>query len=116
MHDFEEKKVTKQMQKEQDVDKLTFDDKLEIDTNDEVDFHDNKVFSMNPNILTDSDANDHKVFQDYEECCEEEIPIEKTLTNPITSWILSSGRDVGVILSKYCEKIPHTSIQPILEY
>nr|CAG8504818.1 7803_t:CDS:10 [Entrophospora candida] len=110
MHDFEEKKkVTKQMQKEQDVDKLTFDDKLEIDTNDEVDFDDNKVFSMNPNILTDSDANDHKVFQDYEECCEEEIPIEKTLTNPITSWILSSGRDAGVILSKYCEKIPHTS-------
>nr|CAG8517339.1 15365_t:CDS:2 [Entrophospora candida] len=97
------------MQKEQDVDKLTFDDKLEIDTNDEVDFDDNKVFSMNPNILTDSDANDHKVFQDYEECCEEEIPIEKTLTNPITSWILSSGRDAGVILSKYCEKIPHTS-------
>ncbi|CAH1766974.1 3665_t:CDS:10, partial [Entrophospora sp. SA101] len=114
MHDFEEKKVTKQMQKEQDVDKLTFDDKLEIDTNDEVDFHDNKVFSMNPNILTDSDANDHKVFQDYEECCEEEIPIEKTLTNPITSWILSSGRDVGVILSKYCEKIPHTSKGPFL--
>ncbi|GBB95686.1 hypothetical protein RclHR1_25950003 [Rhizophagus clarus] len=59
-------------------------------------------------VLTDSDADDHKVFRDYEEYCEEEISIEKTLTDPITSWILTSGRDVSVILSKYREKIPRT--------
>jgi hypothetical protein len=51
---------------------------LETDPNDEVDFDDDKVFSMDSNIvLTDSDADDHKVFRDYEEYCEEEISIEK---------------------------------------
>ncbi|CAG8610743.1 17122_t:CDS:2, partial [Acaulospora morrowiae] len=40
------------------------------------------------------DANDYKVFRDYEEYCEE-ISIEETLTDPITSlsWILSNERD-----------------------
>ncbi|RHZ67049.1 hypothetical protein Glove_303g130 [Diversispora epigaea] len=67
-------------------------DKSETDPNDEVDFDVNKVFSKDSNIvLTDSNADDHK-----------------TLTDPITSWILSSGRDVSVILSKYREKIPRT--------
>ncbi|CAG8756915.1 1810_t:CDS:2, partial [Funneliformis caledonium] len=81
-------------------------DKSETDPNDEVDFDYNKVSSMDSNI--DSDADDHKVFRDYDEYCEEEISIEKTLTDPIKSWILSSGRDVSVILSKYREKIPRT--------
>ena len=53
-------------------------DKSETDPNDEADFDDNKIFSMDSNIvLTDSDADDHKVFRDYEEYCEEEISIEK---------------------------------------
>ncbi|CAI2181909.1 1876_t:CDS:10 [Funneliformis geosporum] len=72
-------------------------DKSETGPNDEVDFDYNKVSSMDSNI--DSDADDHKVFRDYDEYCEEEISIEK---------ILSSGRDVSVILSKYREKIPRT--------
>ncbi|CAG8673576.1 7150_t:CDS:2, partial [Dentiscutata erythropus] len=63
---------------------------------DEADFDNNKVFSMDSNIvLTDSDADNHKVFRDYEEYYEEEISTEKTLTDPITSWILPSGRDVS---------------------
>ncbi|CAG8699617.1 11942_t:CDS:10, partial [Acaulospora morrowiae] len=108
--DFEEKRVTKRMQKEQDVDKLIFGDKSDADPNDEVDFDGNKIFGMDSDIvLEDSDADDNMIFRDYGEYCEEEeITVENTSTDPTTKWILSSGRDVNAILSKYREKIPRS--------
>ncbi|POG74854.1 hypothetical protein GLOIN_2v1572075 [Rhizophagus irregularis DAOM 181602=DAOM 197198] len=84
-----------------------FDDKSEADPNDELDFDNNEVFSIEPNIvLTDNNNDDHMVFLNHEEYSEEEISTDKTLDDSSTKWILSSGRDVNEILSKYREKIP----------
>ncbi|EXX54809.1 hypothetical protein RirG_231070 [Rhizophagus irregularis DAOM 197198w] len=101
--DFEEERATKK----QDVDMPPFDDKSEADPNDELDFDNNEVFSIEPNIvLTDNNNDDHMVFLNHEEYSEEEISTDKTLDDSSTKWILSSGRDVNEILSKYREKIP----------
>ncbi|GET53897.1 hypothetical protein GLOIN_2v1572077 [Rhizophagus irregularis DAOM 181602=DAOM 197198] len=77
--DFEEERATKK----QDVDMPPFDDKSEADPNDELDFDNNENTAKKKSQQT-----------------------RLTLDDSSTKWILSSGRDVNEILSKYREKIP----------
>ncbi|CAG8465387.1 22917_t:CDS:10 [Gigaspora rosea] len=51
---------------------------------------------------------DCEYVSDYDESLEEEIPTGTALADTISSWVLSSGKDVGEVLSKYREKIPRT--------
>ncbi|CAG8627100.1 10008_t:CDS:2, partial [Paraglomus brasilianum] len=48
---------------------------------------------------------DYEYVSDYDEYLEEEIT---ALADTISSWVLSSGKNVGEVLSKYHEKIPRT--------
>ncbi|RHZ76201.1 hypothetical protein Glove_202g18 [Diversispora epigaea] len=51
---------------------------------------------------------DYECVSDYDEHLEEEIPTDTALADTITSWILSSGKNVDEVLSKYRKKIPNT--------
>ncbi|CAI2188979.1 18166_t:CDS:10, partial [Funneliformis geosporum] len=62
-----------------------------------------------PNSKPDSDTEDHEVVSDHEvQVSEKEISAGRTLTDPVVSWTLSTGKNVGEILSAYREKIPRT--------